>query len=89
MSSPTRTIRPPFRLKRGSKKLKDLYQSVFERDEWTCQGQQCTKQFPLDSAPHHIIFKSQGGSDVEDNLEALCMKCHSKKHGIILRGHHF
>ena len=35
---------------------------------------------------HHIEFKGMGGDpskDRIDNLEALCWKCHDKKHGKI------
>lgn len=26
--------------------------------------------------PHHIIFRSRGGNNSEDNLIALCRECH-------------
>ena len=29
---------------------------------------------------HHIIYKSQGGSDSIDNIIALCRKCHDMAH---------
>lgn len=29
---------------------------------------------------HHIVFKSQGGSDDVSNLCFLCRSCHSKAH---------
>ena len=32
--------------------------------------------------PHHIIFKSHGGTDDLENLLALDGKCHAAKHGI-------
>jgi 5-methylcytosine-specific restriction endonuclease McrA len=31
---------------------------------------------------HHIIFKSQGGTDEPKNLIGLCRKCHQRAHGI-------
>ena len=35
---------------------------------------------------HHIVFKSQGGSDEADNLVALCLVCHGKRHNLNLKG---
>ena len=29
---------------------------------------------------HHILFKSQGGKDVIENLVSLCRDCHNKCH---------
>lgn len=34
---------------------------------------------------HHIILKSEGGSDSFDNIKTLCVECHSKVHGRNLR----
>jgi len=33
--------------------------------------------------PHHIIFRSQGGSDEPSNRITLCRICHKKVHGTI------
>lgn len=35
---------------------------------------------------HHIIPKSQGGSDDESNIIVLCANCHAKVHRLILKG---
>jgi 5-methylcytosine-specific restriction endonuclease McrA len=32
---------------------------------------------------HHIVFKSQGGSDVDDNLICICLPCHNRAHGLV------
>ena len=62
---------------------------VLNRDNYTCQ---CCKGKHKDSKleVHHIIFRSQGGSDEESNLITLCHTCHKDLHrGIIqpkLRG---
>jgi 5-methylcytosine-specific restriction endonuclease McrA len=30
---------------------------------------------------HHVIYRSHGGGDVEENLVTLCRRCHDKAHG--------
>lgn len=52
---------------------------VLSRDNYTCQH--CkgkSKDSKLEV--HHIIFRSQGGSDEENNLIVLCKTCHDKLH---------
>ncbi len=31
---------------------------------------------------HHIVFRSQSGGDVPENLAWLCAACHDARHGI-------
>lgn len=50
--------------------------TVFERDRFRCRG--CAKPA---AECHHIIFRSQGGSDEVGNLVALCRNCHEQAHG--------
>ena len=52
---------------------------VLNRDNYTCQ---CCKGRHKDSKleVHHIIFRSQGGSDEESNLITLCHTCHKDLH---------
>lgn len=53
-----------------------LRAQVVERDRFKCRG--CGK------APdeiHHIIFRSQGGTDDPSNLVSLCRGCHEQAHG--------
>lgn len=52
---------------------------VLNRDNYTCQ---CCKGKRKDSKleVHHIIFRSQGGSDEESNLITLCHTCHKALH---------
>jgi len=52
---------------------------VLNRDNYTCQhckGRR--KDSKLDV--HHIIYRSNGGSDEEDNLITLCHTCHKGVH---------
>lgn len=53
---------------------------VLNRDNYTCQ---CCKGKHKDSKleVHHIVFRSQGGSDEENNLITLCHTCHKDLHG--------
>lgn len=52
---------------------------VLNRDNYTCQ---CCKGKHKDSKleVHHIIFRSQGGSDEDSNLITLCHTCHKDLH---------
>jgi len=38
----------------------------------------CRKGYAQD--PHHVVFKSAGGDDVEDNIVPLCVFCHGTFH---------
>ena len=52
-------------------------EAVLNRDNYTCQL--CDKKHTKLEV-HHIIYKSQSGTDNEDNLITLCEDCHSKVH---------
>ena len=54
-------------------------EKVLNRDNYTCQyckGKKKDSKLEV----HHIIFRSNGGSDEEENLITLCHTCHSKIH---------
>jgi len=55
-----------------------LQRQVLERDEFRCQT--CGKYVEDGVPPHHVRYRSQGGSDTMENLKTLCMKCHEKTH---------
>jgi hypothetical protein len=60
---------------------------VLSRDNYTCQyckGKSKDKRLET----HHIIFRTNGGSDEQENLITLCKICHDKLHDgfIILKG---
>lgn len=52
-------------------------EAILNRDNYTCQC--CGKKHTLLEV-HHIIWRSKGGSDDEDNLITLCHDCHSRVH---------
>jgi len=56
--------------------LRKLQQQVLERDEHRCVVCWTWTEAP----PHHIIYKSQGGRDVAENLITLCRACHTQLH---------
>jgi len=49
---------------------------VYWRDDWKCRH--CGRRDMLD--PHHVIFRSQGGTNKCNNLLALCRPCHDDIH---------
>ena len=64
----------------------DVRYFVFARDNYTCQV--CGKKDrPLHT--HHIIYRSNGGTDRADNLITVCSDCHTsinhKKGGILYK----
>ena len=57
------------------KGYRNSHEYVYERQNGVC---------PLCGAPiehyHHIIPRSQGGSDLPENILGVCMKCHERIH---------
>ncbi len=49
------------------------YDHIYLRDRWRCTSPVCRR---ADVTPHHVVFRSSGGGDVEDNVTALCVECH-------------
>lgn len=56
-------------------------EAVLNRDNYTCQ---CCGKKHVKLEVHHIIFRSLGGSDDEENLITLCEKCHKLVHDGLL-----
>ena len=64
-----------------------LRKTVLNNFNYTCQNQKCKAFYPNINVSysqrkleiHHIIPKSEGGSDSEENFTVLCMKCHKKE----------
>lgn len=52
-------------------------EAILNRDKYTCQycGKKNTRL-----EVHHIVYRSQGGTNDENNLITLCEDCHSKVH---------
>lgn len=54
---------------------------VLGRDDWKCRN--CGRGDMLD--PHHVIYRSAGGSNHPNNLLTLCRVCHNDIHDGRLR----
>lgn len=50
---------------------------VLSRDNYTCK---CCKSKKGTMEVHHIVYRSNGGSDDAENLVTLCEKCHKELH---------
>ena len=55
-----------------SRNVHDMY----KRDRYHCRF--CRTTHGL--TPHHIVYRSQGGTDDLSNLLTLCIKCHNAVH---------
>jgi hypothetical protein len=49
------------------------YFSVYRRDAFRCASPVCWRR---DVTPHHLLFRSAGGGDDEENVTTLCTWCH-------------
>jgi len=52
---------------------KVAYQHIYQRDRYRCTSPVCSR---TDVTPHHIVFRSRGGGEEDDNLTSLCVICH-------------
>jgi 5-methylcytosine-specific restriction endonuclease McrA len=57
----------------------ELGNRVLDRDGWKCQC--CGSSMNLQV--HHLVRRSQLGSDVLENLMTLCADCHHRQHNNI------
>lgn len=64
------------RVRLDGKAYRELQRHILQRDSWRCQICGRMQQLQI----HHLKFRSQGGSDSEQNLITLCAGCHEKLH---------
>jgi hypothetical protein len=49
------------------------YDHIYIRDRYRCSSPVCNRR---DVTPHHLQFRSAGGSDDDANVAAVCTWCH-------------
>jgi hypothetical protein len=49
------------------------YGRIYIRDRYRCSSPVCSRK---DVTPHHLQFRSAGGSDADENITAVCTWCH-------------
>ena len=65
-------------LDRGGERSKNIKHILYGAQEGTCNG--CQIHFPyVNLTVDHIVPKSKGGADVDENLQLLCARCNSVK----------
>jgi 5-methylcytosine-specific restriction endonuclease McrA len=73
-----RTWLPALRRERLTESaIEPEYFGVYRRDRFRCTSPVCTRR---DVTPHHLVFRSHGGSDDDENVASLCVWCHL--HGV-------
>lgn len=66
------------RIRLTGKKLLDLNNKIYERDYQHCII--CETWIEEGVKFYHVIYKSHGGEDVEENGVMLCLYCHNELH---------
>ena len=64
------------RVKLSQEDYRELHQQILRRDGWRCQL--CGSMQKLEV--HHVMFRSHGGDDSDENLTTLCVACHVLAH---------
>jgi 5-methylcytosine-specific restriction endonuclease McrA len=72
--SAVKSFPKPHREKLEGDEYKKFTRSIFTRDSWMCR--RCGSRKSL--TPHHVIRRSQLGSDVPGNVITLCLPCHEQ-----------
>lgn len=65
---------------------KNNHEAVLNRDNYTCQ---CCKTKKGTMHVHHIVYRSNDGSNKMENLITLCENCHTKLHDGLLKEFEF
>lgn len=79
------------KIRLDGREMEALRLQVFGRSEWRCENsfaptgyerRRCSNLIKWGSFHlHHMVHRSQGGSDTKENTLAVCMTCHDAHHG--------
>ncbi|NIQ00970.1 MAG: HNH endonuclease [Nitrospinaceae bacterium] len=63
----------------SSSKWERIRRRIFRRDKYKCQP--CKRRGILSAGQEvdHIVPRSQGGRDTDENLQTICRQCHREK----------
>lgn len=61
---------------------RDTRKAVYKRDDYACVLCDDNRRLQI----HHVIHRSQGGTNHPQNLVTLCSTCHALAHGLTLAG---
>ena len=63
----------------------EMTKRLGKKRRWTCEvcGRRWVDGFLMEG--HHKIPTHQGGQDVEENFQLLCIECHEKAHRELAR----
>lgn len=70
--------KPNYKSKKKNKNFSQkVIMDIFDRDDWECV--KCGSHL-IESVPHHIRYKSQGGTGEKRNGVTVCRSCHDWAH---------
>ena len=64
----------------SAKITNETRKAVYRRDGFRCALCDDTRGLQI----HHVVRRSQGGTDFPHNLITLCWRCHAAAHGTVL-----
>lgn len=64
---------------RGGRPWRRKRARVLERDSFCCKPCEREGKLTVATQVDHVIPKAEGGSDDDDNLQAICDPCHEAK----------
>lgn len=67
---------------RGGRPWRRKREAVLKRDEYLCKPCRRSQRLTLATQVDHITPRAQGGSDDDENLEAICDACQDAKRAI-------